>query len=363
LKVIIDASNVACFGSKDGSEAKLDYILSAVNALEKNSDDFVIIADASLRYKIDDKTKYMELVDKNFIEEVEAGNNADHFILNIAEEEKAKILSNDLFRDFADEFHDIQHMRMPFSFENGQIIFKKSKAPKKVKNLLQKLCDDLLVKIEDHRLDTYNGKKGFEFSPLNIAKESIVRMDRFNQTNVESKLESLISKIPMFDKVLDMVDDVESSAPYVIFVLVHPKNYKDAVKNAGNISVTIKDRLQLEKNPLIAVRNDLYMKPELFDLNILYSDEVLDESPFNIDVISNSHDETFIKRNSRNIASTIAGRIASWKFPIVSVKPNLTLEKPGDFEIHLEIKKKHTEKKDEEDNAKSGGFLKSKFDF
>jgi hypothetical protein len=86
------------------------------------------------------------------------------------------------------------------------------------------------------------------------------------------------------------------------------------------------------------------MKPELFDLNIVYSDEVLDESPFNIEVIANQHDEAFIKRNSRNIASTIAGRMSSWKFPIVSVKPNLTIEKPGDFEIYLDIKKKNKDK-------------------
>ncbi|MDR2874112.1 MAG: Zc3h12a-like ribonuclease [Methanobrevibacter sp.] len=343
MRVIIDASNVACFGMESESKAKLNYILSAVTVLEERGDDFVIIADASLKHKIDDKDKYMELIDKNFIEEVEVGNNADHFILNIAEEEKAKVLSNDLFREFADEFHDIKHIRIPFSFEDDQILLKKPQAPKKVKNLLQKLCDDILIKVEDKKIDTYNGKKGIEFSPLNIAKESIARMDRFNQTNIETKLESLISKIPMFEKVMDMVDNVETSAPFVIFVLVHPKNYKDAVKNAGNISVTIKDRLQLEKNPLIAVRNDLFMKPELFDLNIVYSDEVLDESPFSIDVISNVNDESFIKRNSRNIASTIAGRMSSWKFPIVSVKSNLTLEKPGDFEVHIETKKKDKE--------------------
>ena len=46
--------------------------------------------------------------------------------------------------------------------------------------------------------------------------------------------------------------------------------------------------------------------------------------------------EVFIKRNSRNIASTIAGRLGSWKFPFVSVKPDMLLEKPGAFEIELE---------------------------
>ena len=38
----------------------------------------------------------------------------------------------------------------------------------------------------------------------------------------------------------------------------------------------------------------------------------------------------------RNIASTIAGRLGSWKFPFVSVKPDMLLQRPGEFEIELE---------------------------
>ena len=109
-----------------------------------------------------------------------------------------------------------------------------------------------------------------------------------------------------------------------------------AVKNAGNISVTIADRLGLEKKPLIAVRNDLFTKPGTFELNILLADEVTETAPYNVLVRVHEQDEVFIKKNSRNIASTIAGRLGSWKFPFVSVKPDMLLEKPGDFEIELE---------------------------
>ena len=73
-----------------------------------------------------------------------------------------------------------------------------------------------------------------------------------------------------------------------------------------------------------------------FELNILLADEVTENAPYNILVRVSSHDEGCIKRNSRNIASTIAGRLGSWKFPFVSVKPDMILEKPGDFEIELE---------------------------
>ena len=336
MKVIIDASNVASYGRDEDSKPKLDYILSAVKALEERNNEFVIIADASLKHEIDDKDKYNELLEKGIIEQVESGNNADHFILNIADQENAKILSNDMFREFNDEFHDINNMRIPFSFKEGNIIFGRSKKPKKVKNILQKISDSILVEMDRNRRESYTGKKEIEFSALNIAKESILRMDKSQRTGVGNKIEGVFSKIPMFGKVMDMIDDVETSAPYVIFVLVNPKNYKEAVRSAGNISVTVGDRLGLDNNPLIAVRNDLFMKPDRFDLNILYSDEVEDEAYYNVNIRINPNDESFIKKNSRNIASTIAGRIGSWKFPIVSVKVDVMLEKHGEYEIILE---------------------------
>ena len=80
----------------------------------------------------------------------------------------------------------------------------------------------------------------------------------------------------------------------------------------------------------------MFTKPGTFELNILLADEVAENAPYNVLVRVNESDEVFIKRNSRNIASTIAGRLGSWKFPFVSVKPDLLLEKPGEFEIELE---------------------------
>ena len=68
----------------------------------------------------------------------------------------------------------------------------------------------------------------------------------------------------------------------------------------------------------------------------LYNEEVMDYSPFNVEIHIDNFDEIFIKKNSRNIASTVASRIGSWKFPFVTVKPDIMLEKPGDFEIFLE---------------------------
>lgn len=334
MKVVIDASNVAYYSKNDKSQPQMSNILAAVKALEESGDEFVIIADASLRHDIDDKVKYEKLLESENVEEAPAGNDADHFILEIADSENAKILSNDKFRDYADEFTNIKSMRIPFTIEGGRLTLGKSRKPKRDKNILQHISDEIIKELNFKRWEVYTGKEGLEISPLNIAKQSIIRID--NENNVGSKIESIFSRIPMFNKIVDMVDDVGIAAPYVIFVLVHPKDYKLAVKNAGNISVTVADRLGLEKKPLIAVRNDLFTKPGTFELNIMLADEVTENAPYNILIRVSSYDEVFIKKNSRNIASTIAGRLGSWKFPFVSVKPDMMLEKPGQFEIELE---------------------------
>ena len=334
MKVVVDASNVAHYVKNKDGKPQMINILAAVKALEESGDEFVIIADASLRHEIDDKEKFVKLLESDNVEEVPAGNDADHFILDIAVREKAKVLSNDKFRDYAAEFRNIPSMRIPFIIDNGRLTFGKPKKPKKNKSILRNICDEIIKELNFKRWEIYTGKQGLEISPLNIAKQAIIRID--SENNTESKLENIFAKIPMFNKIVEMVDDVEIAAPYVIFVLVHPKDYRVAAKNAGNISVTVADRLGLEKKPLIAVRNDLFTKPGFFELNIMLADEVSETAPYNVLVRVNSNDEVFIKKNSRNIASTIAGRLGSWKFPFVSVKPDMLLQRPGEFEIELE---------------------------
>ena len=93
MKVVVDASNVAHHVKNENGQPKMSNILAAVKALEESEDEFVIIADASLRHDIDDRERFERLLESENVEEVPAGNDADHFILDIATREKAKILS------------------------------------------------------------------------------------------------------------------------------------------------------------------------------------------------------------------------------------------------------------------------------
>ncbi len=337
MKVIIDASNVAHFGKdKEGKKPSLENLLKAVEALDKLGYEPFPIADASLRHEIDEKDKFNDLLDEGNVHQVPSGTNADHFILKMADEEDTKILSNDNFREFHDEFHDINNRRIPFNFIEGNISIGSSSKPKKVKNILQKICTQMLNDFEKKGLDSYKLKKNKKLSGIAVAKEAIDRISKTNEDGFDSKIEGIFMKIPLFDKVMGMVEDAEKTSDFIIFVLVSPRDYKDAVKNAGNIAVTVGDRLKLDHAPLVAVRNDLFTKPGSFELNIIYSDEILEESPYNVNITINDHDYSFVKKNSRNIASTVAARLGTWKFPIVSVKPSMLMEKPGHFDITLE---------------------------
>ncbi len=336
MKVIIDASNVAHFRKGKDGQPSLDNILEAIEALKGLGYEPFAIADAPLRHEIDKKEEFNKLLEEETIQQVPSGTTADHFILKIAYDENAKILSNDVFREYNDEFKDIASKRIPYSIKDGKIAIGTSSKPKKVKNILQKICTYALTEFEKKGLDAYKVKKSNKLSGIAIAKEAIDRINKTKEEGLDSKIEDIFMKIPLFDKVMSMVEEAEKTSNFIIFVLVSPRDYKDAVRYAGNIAVTVGDRLKLDHAPLVAVRNDLFTKPGTFELNILYSDEVVEESKYNINITINDHDYSFVKKNSRNIASTVAARVGTWKFPIVSVKPSMLMEKPGQFEIVLE---------------------------
>jgi len=336
LKVIIDAANVAHFKKGKESKPSLIHVLKAIESLKNLGYEPYTIADASLRHEIDKKEEFSTLLEEGKVHQVPAGTAADHFILKIAYEEDAKILSNDLFREYNDEFKDISSKRIPYHIKDGQIIIGASSRPKKIKNVLQKICNQILNEFEKKGFDSYKVKKSKKLSGIAIAKEAIDRIIKSREEGIDSRMEDILMKIPLFGKAMSMLEDAEKTSDFIIFVLVSPRDYKDAVRYAGNIAVTVGDRLKLDHAPLVAIRNDLFTKPGSFELNIIYSDEVGEESKYNVNITINDHDYAFVKKNSRNIASTMAARIGTWKFPIVAVKPSMLMEKPGEFEIVLE---------------------------
>ena len=63
---------------------------------------------------------------------------------------------------------------------------------------------------------------------------------------------------------VSFVDEGMEESDFLIFVLVNPKDYKEAVRNAGTIAITVRNKLNLDHSPLVAVRNDLFTRPGTF---------------------------------------------------------------------------------------------------
>lgn len=101
-RVLVDASNVA--HATEGGEARLANIELVQAKLREQRFEPIIVADAALRHQIDRRADYEKLIDDGLVHQAPAGTDADYFILSFAREMDARILTNDRFRDRAEEF-------------------------------------------------------------------------------------------------------------------------------------------------------------------------------------------------------------------------------------------------------------------
>ena len=120
-KIIVDGANVAWENPKDGKNADLANIEIAKKALEDSGFESIqFIVDASLRYKVGNVSNFDKFAKNKFFKVIPAKVEADLFILRLSEETGALILSNDLFREFREEFKWIEKRRIPFSIINDK---------------------------------------------------------------------------------------------------------------------------------------------------------------------------------------------------------------------------------------------------
>jgi len=156
LKIIVDGSNVAYYGQQPDEETgkvtpSLKTLKVAISTLEKLGHEPIVLSDAPLRHEIDDKDGFNEMIQNDEVFPVPAGTIADHYILNLAYEQDAKILSNYFFRDYQDEFQDIDSRRLPYRVKNGRFQIGKPAPPKKVK-LTTKNLFKIIKRIRNKRI-------------------------------------------------------------------------------------------------------------------------------------------------------------------------------------------------------------------
>ena len=111
--VIVDGSNVA-FHRVGKGKGRVKNIKIILKTLEKKGFDVKIVIDASLRHRIDKPNELERLIREGKVIQAPPGSPADYFILKMAEDLNAIIVSNDMYRDWWKEF--------PWARGSGRIV-------------------------------------------------------------------------------------------------------------------------------------------------------------------------------------------------------------------------------------------------
>ncbi len=121
--VLVDGSNIAYTEATKGGSPKMSNLVAVRKKLEEMGYQPIIIVDAALRHDIDDPKQLEALIDDQVVRQAPAGTDADFFIIKMAEEEKAKIVTNDEYIDYRDQFKWIPDRRVPVMIINGDVTF------------------------------------------------------------------------------------------------------------------------------------------------------------------------------------------------------------------------------------------------
>ena len=102
--VIVDASNIAFAGALADGRPRLKPLCYVIDELQRFAIANVVIADASLRHRIDDRPAYEALVRSRFILQAPAGTAADRYMVLLAQKRQAEgervlVLTDDRLAD------------------------------------------------------------------------------------------------------------------------------------------------------------------------------------------------------------------------------------------------------------------------
>ena len=118
---VIDGANVAYIEKNKNDAPKVANLTEVRSALVKMGYKVIIIVDASLRHQIDDPEKLESLLDEQIIHQAPADTDADYFIIELAEEMNALIVSNDEFDQYREKNPWIEERRVPLMIVNGHV--------------------------------------------------------------------------------------------------------------------------------------------------------------------------------------------------------------------------------------------------
>lgn len=119
---VVDASNVAYAELSARGQPKVSNIVAVCRALHEKGFRTVVIADASLRHVVDDPDQLEALMDDQDVRQAPAGTEADYFVLEVADDLHAFVVSNDGFGPYRDRYPWIEDRRVPLMIVGGEVL-------------------------------------------------------------------------------------------------------------------------------------------------------------------------------------------------------------------------------------------------
>ena len=127
--LIIDLTNILNLDKGEDKILKVENINKIRDATISLSYAPIMVADASMKYHLDNQEVYEDLNEHKFIIQSPAGVKADEYVLEIAKREKTKFLTNDKYEEYWEEFGKdwIFENRLTCIFVNGKFIIRDKK--------------------------------------------------------------------------------------------------------------------------------------------------------------------------------------------------------------------------------------------
>jgi len=124
--IIVDITNILNLDKNKEQRLRVKNIIEIQRAVYSLGYTPIMIADASMRYHMDDQDLYDELIADRIIIQSPAGTKADEYILEVAKAENSKFITNDRFKEYWSEFGVdwIIKNRVTCFFFNGKFIIR-----------------------------------------------------------------------------------------------------------------------------------------------------------------------------------------------------------------------------------------------
>ncbi|HHX45160.1 MAG TPA: hypothetical protein GX714_14410 [Chloroflexi bacterium] len=119
---VVDGSNIAYTELSANGDPKVSNIVAVCRDLRDRGYRPVVIVDASLRHEIDDPDQLEALLDDQDVRQAPAGTQADYFVLEVADELGALVISNDGFDEYREQYPWIDERRVPLMIVGGEVM-------------------------------------------------------------------------------------------------------------------------------------------------------------------------------------------------------------------------------------------------